>query len=148
MSFKDFIHESGIKNKAKSDTNITQKLSFLVLSDVVIYLRDCSIKTDIGIVTLHPSKLTQWLSQINQNYLNSNGGLRPEKLSKSIIKRNGNCLSSKQKTHGLTNKRSSYCAAYCLYNIYLTNNLRKDFESAVLNLYCQRFSFHKLRYRN
>ena len=63
-----------------------------------------------------------------------------EKLSKFVIKRYGHCLYSEYKIQGLTNKRDSYCASYCLYVIYLTKVLSIDFKSAVLDLYYQRFS--------
>ena len=54
-----------------------------------------------------------------------------------IIKRYGHCLYSENKIQGLTNKRDSYCASYCLYVLYLIKVLGVDFKSAVLNLYYQ-----------
>ena len=59
-----------------------------------------------------------------------------KKLSNSIIKRNGYCIYSEYQIQ----KNDSFCASYCLYILYLTEVIRKDFKSAVLNLYCQRFS--------
>ena len=58
------------------------------------------------------------------------------KLSKFIIKGNGYCLYSEYQIQ----KNDSLCASFCLYIIYLTKIVGIDFESAVLNLYYQRFS--------
>ena len=53
------------------------------------------------------------------------------------MKQYGLCLFSEYKLQGLTIKRHSYCASYCLYILYLTKVLGTDFKSAVLNLYYQ-----------
>ena len=37
----------------------------------------------------------------------------------------------------LTTKRHSCCARYCLYMVYLTKVVGRDFKSAVLSLYYQ-----------
>ena len=73
---------------------------------------------------------------MNENYSDSFGCGSPSELCKFIIKRNGYCLSSEYKIHGL----DSYCAAYCLYLNYLTKHIGIDFKSAVLNLYYQTIS--------
>ena len=106
------------------------------MNDVGIYLRDGPFKSDIGIVNLHPSKGTHWVTYMNENYFDSYGVVCPKKLSKFIIKRNGFCLYSEHQIQ----KNDSYCASYCLYIIYLTKIVGIDFKSAVLNLYYQRFS--------
>ena len=67
MSFKDFIHKYSLK-KATSNIKIYRNLSFLGLSDVGVYLRDRPFSSDTGIVNLHPSKGTQWVRYINENY--------------------------------------------------------------------------------
>ena len=59
------------------------------------------------------------------------------------MKRNGRYLYSEYKVQGLTNKRISNCAGYCLIKIYLTEVIGRDFKSAVSNLHYQRFSKHK-----
>ena len=61
MSFNDFIHKYTLKNKATSNIELQQVLSFLFLNDVGIYLRDGTFESDIGIVKLHPSKGTAWV---------------------------------------------------------------------------------------
>ena len=103
----------------------------------MVYLRDGPFETDIGIVNLHPTKGTRLVVYINENFFDSYGCAPPQKLSQFIIKRTGFCLYSEYKIQGLTNKRDSYCASYCLHILYLSKVLGIDFKSAVLNLYYQ-----------
>ena len=119
LTFNEFIKKYKLKNKATSNIKIYQVLSSLKLNDVGICLRDRSFSSDIGIVNLHPSKWTHWVLYINENYIDSYACAPPKKLSKFIIKRNGFCLCSEYKIQGLTNKRDSYCASYCLYIVCL-----------------------------
>ena len=133
MTFNEFIKKHNLKNKATSNIKMQQVLSSLSLNDVGIYLRDGPFESDIGIVNLHPSRGTHWVSYINENYFDSHGVICPKELSKFIIKRNGYCLYSEYQIQ----KDDSYCASYCLYIIYLTKVLGIDFKSAVLNLYYQ-----------
>ena len=136
MTFNDFIKKYNLKNKATSNIKIQQVLDSIGLNNVGIFLRDGVFKSDIGIVNLHQSRGTHWVTYINQNYFDSYGCVSPKKLSKFIIKRNGYCLYSEYQIQ----KNDSFCASYCLYIIYLTKVLGIDFKSAVLNLYYQRFS--------
>ena len=136
MTFNDFIKKHNLENKATSNIKIQQVLSSLSLNVVGIYLRDGPFKSDIGIVNLHPSKGTHWVTYMNENYFDSYGVVCPKKLSKFIIKRNGFCLYSEYQIQ----INDSYCASYCLYIIFLTKIVGIDFKSAVLNLYYQRFS--------
>ena len=137
ISFNDFVKKYKLKNRATSNIQIQQILSSLGLNDLRIYLRDGPFESDIGIVNLHPSKGSHWVCYINENYSDSYGCSPPKKLSKFVIKRNSYCLYSDYKIQGLTSKRDSYCASYCLYLIYLTKVLGIDFRIAVLNLYYQ-----------
>ena len=86
---------------------------------------------------MHKSEETQWVCYINEIYFDSYGCSPPQKLSKFMLKRKGQCLYSEYKTQGLTKKRDYYCAIYCLYILYLTKVIGIDLKSAVLNLYCQ-----------
>ena len=103
-------------------------------------LGNAPFSKDIGVVYLHPSKGTHWLCYINENYSDSYGFIRPKKLSKFIIKRNGHCLHSEYKIQRITNKRDSYYASYCLYKSHLTKLIDIDFKSAVLKSFYQKFS--------
>ena len=134
MTFNDFIKKYKLKNKATSNIKIQQVLSSLSFKDIGIYLRDGPFESDIRIVNLHPSKWTHWVCYIQQNYFDSYGVVCPKKLSKSITKRNGNCLYSEYQIQ----KNDSFCSSYCLYIIYLVKVLGIDFKSAVLNLFYQR----------
>ena len=136
MTFNDFVRKYDLKNEATSNIKIQQVLSSLSLNDIGIYLRDGPFESDIGIVNLHPSRGTHWVCYINENYFDSYGCIPPKKLSKFIMKQNGYCLSSEYQIQ----KNDSFCASYCLYIIYLTKVLGIVFDSAVLNLYYQRFS--------
>ena len=132
-SFNDFIKKYNLKNKATSNIKIQQILNSIGLNNVGIYLRDGPFSSDIGIVNLHPSKGTHWVTYINENYFDSCGCVPPKKLSKFIIKRNDYCLHSGYQLR----KNGSLCASYCLYIIYLTKIVGIDFKSAVLNSYYQ-----------
>ena len=136
MSFDEFFKKHNLKNKATSNIKIHQVLNSIGLNNVGIYLRDDVSESDVGIVNLHPSKGTHWVSYINENYFDSYGCVCPKKLSKFFIKRNGYCYYSEYQIQ----KNDSFCASYCLYIIYLTKVLGIDFRSAVLDLYYQRFS--------
>ena len=136
MTFNDFIKKHNLKNKPTSNIKIRQVLNSIGLNNVGISLRDGPFSSDIGIVNLHPSRGTHWVTYINENYFDSYGVVCPKKLSKFIIKRNGFCLYSEYQIQ----KNDSFCASYCLYIIYLTKIVGIDFKSSVLNLYYQRLS--------
>ena len=110
MSFNDFIKKYNVKNKATSSFEIQHVLSSSYSDDVGIFLRDGPFKSDIGIVKLHPSKGTHWVSCLNENYFDSYGCAPLKKLSKFNIKRNGYCLYSEYQIQ----KKDSFCASYCL----------------------------------
>ena len=57
MSFKDFVHEYELKNKATSIRKV-QVLRSLSVNDFGVYLRDRPFSSDIGIVNLYPSRGT------------------------------------------------------------------------------------------
>ena len=140
MTFNEFIKKFDLKNKSTSNIKLQKILTSIGIDNVNIYLRDGPFSSDIGIVNLHPSKGTHWVCYINGNYFDSYGCSPPKKLSEFIIKQEGYCLYSEYKIQGLTCKRDSYCASYCLYILYLTKVLGTHFKSAVLNLFYQRFS--------
>ena len=141
MTFDNFIKKHDLKNKATSNFNLYEVMKKIGLdSKIGIYVRDWSFSSGIEIVNLHPSKGSLWVFCINENYFDSYGFVPPRKLSKFNTKRYGHCLCSEYKIQGLTNKRGSYCATYCLYILYFTKGLGIDFKSAVLNSLYQRIS--------
>ena len=133
LTFNNFIKKHTLKNKATSNIKLQKVLTSIGLNNVGIYLRDGPFSSNIGIVNLHPSKGTDWVVYINENYFDSYGWTTPKKLSKFIIKRNGCCLYSEYRIR----KNDSFCASYCLYILYLKKVLGIDFKSSVLNLYYQ-----------
>ena len=78
MTFNDFVKEYKLKNKATSNIKMQQVLDSIGLDNVVIYLRDDTFKSDVGIVNLHPSKGTHWVCYINENYFDSYGIICPK----------------------------------------------------------------------
>ena len=62
VSFNDFVHKKELKNRATSNIKILQVLSSLSLDDVGIFSKDGPFKSDIGILNLHPSKGSHWVS--------------------------------------------------------------------------------------
>ena len=61
MLFNDFVQKDNLKNKTTSNLKLYEVLEKIGLdSKVGIYLRDGPFSTDIGIVSLHPSKRTHW----------------------------------------------------------------------------------------
>ena len=92
MSFNDFVRKYILKNKATSNIKIQQVLLSISLNSVRIYLRDGPFESDIGVVSLHPSKGTHWVAFINEIFFDSYGCAPQNKLSKFTTKRNGNCF--------------------------------------------------------
>ena len=118
-----------VYKKATSEIKTQKILSFLVLSDVGIFLGISSFEFDVGIVNLHPSKGTNWVTYAYQNYFDSYGYSPPQKLSQFFLEENVRCLYAEYKIRNL----DSSCAALCLYIIHLTKVLGTDFCSAVPN---------------
>ena len=77
------------------------------MSDVDISLGDDLFKTDVGIVSLHPSKETHWVVNKNEKCFDSYDCAPPQKLSEFFKKPNGLCLYSEYKIQDLTRKRGS-----------------------------------------
>ena len=126
LSFKEFVNKYGLKNETTSNVEIKEILK-LMNTSCGIYMRDDKFITTSGIVNLHPTKGTRWVMFTNQNYFDSYGCPPPLNITKQI---NNGIYSEYQ-----IQKDDSYCAAYCLYVLYLTNII--GFKNAVLNLYYQ-----------
>ena len=78
MSFNEFIKKHNLRNKATSNIKIQQVLNSIELNNIEIYLRDGPFSSDIGIVNLHPSKGTHWVTYINENYFDSYDCVSPK----------------------------------------------------------------------
>ena len=132
LSFKEFVNKYGFKNEATSNVEIKEILK-LMNTSCGIYMRDDKFITTSGIVNLHPTEGTHWVMFTNQNYFDSYGCPPPLNITKQI---NNGIYSECQ-----IQKDDSYCAAYCLYVLYLTQII--GFKNAVLNLYYQNL-YHNL----
>lgn len=126
LSFKEFVDKYALKNAATTNIKIQQILNQLHLPTKV-YMRDDTFSTDSGIVNLHPTKGTHWVMFVDENYFDSYGCPPPKNVLNQI---NKGTYSEYQ-----IQKNDSYCAAYCLYVLYLTQII--GFKKAVLNLYYQ-----------
>ena len=124
LSFKEFVNKNGLKNEATSNVEIKEILK-LMNTSCGIYMRDDKFTTTSGIVNLHPTKGTHWVMFTNQNYFDSYGCPPPTNILNHIKK---GIYSEYQ-----IQKDDSYCAACCLYVLYLTQII--GFKNAVLNLY-------------
>ena len=86
MSINDFIHQYKLKNTATSNIKLYQVLSSLYLKDARFYLKDGLFESVIGIVNLHPSRVTHWILHIHESYFVSYGCPPPQKQSKKFYK--------------------------------------------------------------
>ena len=131
LSFKEFVGKHGFKNEATSNVEIKEILK-LMNTSCGIYMRDDKFITTSGIVNLHPTKGTHWVMFINEYYFDSYGCPPPTSILNYIKK----AIYSEYQIQ----KNDSYCAAYCLYVLYLTQII--GFKNAVLNLYYQTFKLN------
>ena len=111
LSFKDFVEKYGFKNEATSNVKIKGILNEVDVP-AGVYIRDDKFTTDSGIVNLHPIKGTHWVVFVNEYYFDSYGCPPPTNILNHIKKG----IYSKYQIQ----KDDSYCAAYCLYVLYLT----------------------------
>ena len=91
-------------------------------------MRDDKFTTYSGIVNLHPIKGTHWVMFGTELNFDSYGCPPPTNIFNHIKK---GIYSEYQ-----IKKNDSYCAAYCLYVLYLTQII--GFKNAVLNIYYQK----------
>ena len=132
LSFKEFVETYGLKNEATSNVKIKEILVELNIP-CGIYMRDDKFNTTSGIVNLHPTKGTHWVMFSDKFFFDSYGCPPPTNILNHIKK---GIYSECQ-----IQKNDSYCAAYCLYTLYLTQIL--GIKNAVLNLYYQTFKPNK-----
>ena len=93
-------------------------------------MRDEEFTTRAGIVNLHPTKGTHRVMFISEYYFDSCGCPPPIDILNhiDIVIYSGYQIQ----------KNDSYCAAYCLYVLYLTHLI--GFKNAVRKTYYQSFS--------
>ena len=128
LSFKEFIEKYRLANEATSNVKIKEILKLMSITECGIYMRDDKFTTNSGIVNLYPTKGTHWVMFVNEFYFGSYGCPPPTNILNHIKK---GIYSEYQ-----IQKNDSYCAAYCLYVLYLTQII--GFKNAVLNLYYQK----------
>ena len=114
LSVKEFVEKYGLKIEATSNVKITEILN---VKDIPagVYMRDDKFTTTTGTVDLHPTKGTHWVMFTNQTYFDSYGCPPPT----NILNLNNKGINSKYQIQ----KYNSFCAAFCLYVLYLTQCL-------------------------
>ena len=120
LSFKEFVEKSGLENKATSNVKRKEILYMLRVSSELdtecgIYMRDDKFTTPSEIVNLHPSVGTHWVLYTNKFHSDSYGCPPPTNILNHLKK---GIYSEYQ-----IQKNDSYCAAYCLNVLYLTNTI-------------------------
>ena len=128
LSIKEFVEKYRLKNEATSNIKTKEILTLTNITECGIYMRDDKFKTEYGIVNLHPTKGTRLVMYTNKYYFDSYGCPHPLNIMSFINK-------GFYWEHQIQSN-DSYCAAYCLYVLYLTNII--GFKNAVLNLYYQK----------
>ena len=85
MTFNDFVHKYGLRNKPTANIKIFELLKKIGLdSKVGIYLRDGNFSSNYGIVNLHPSKGSHSICFIKDYYFDSYGCPLPKTLPNFI----------------------------------------------------------------
>ena len=133
LTFKKFVENYGLKNEATSTVKIKDILDILsrrIHDSCKVYMRDDKLTTDSGIVNLHPSVGIHWVMFINKYYFDSYGCPPPINIL--------NYLKIGQYSEYQIQQNDSFCAAYCLNVLYLTQVI--GFKNAILNLYYQTYS--------
>ena len=100
-------------------------------------MRDDKFTTPSGIVNSHPSVGTHLVMYTNKTYFDSYGCPPPLNIMSFL----NNGFYSEYQNQEILQKNDSYCAAKCLYMLYLTNMI--GFRNAVLKLYYQVFMNNK-----
>ena len=121
---KTFVEKYELKNEATSNIKIKEILKLMNITECGIYMRKDKFTTPSGIVSLHPTKGTHWVMFVNEFYFDSDGCPPPLNIMSFI----NNGFNSENQIQ----KNDCYCAAYCLYVLYLTTNII-GFKNAVLN---------------
>ena len=73
MTFNIFIEKCKLKNQATSKKKIQQYVCSIGFNNVGIHLRDGPFRSEIRIITLHPTKGTYWVAYITEEFFDSYG---------------------------------------------------------------------------
>ena len=79
LSFKEFIKKYTLRNAPTSNIKLNNILKQLNL-DCKIYMRDTPIKSNCGIINLHPFRGTHWVCFFNNFYFDSYGCPPPQNI--------------------------------------------------------------------
>ena len=121
LTFTQFLKQHNLKNKSTSNIEINK-----VNPSVEIVTKSQLIKTNKTIINLDDEKGTHWTLLIDGFYFDPFGVSPPSEVKCDLYS-----------TYQIQKVNESYCAAYCLYVVYLVESGLR-FKQAVLNLYFQR----------
>ena len=121
LTFNQFLKQHNLKNKSTSNIEIKN-----VNPDVEVITKSQPIKTNKTVINLDDDKGTQWTLWLDRNYFDPFGVPPPSEVKCDLYS-----------TYKIQKLDESYCAAYCLYVVYLVES-GLSFKQAVLNLFFQR----------
>ena len=121
LTFAQFLKKHNLKNKSTSNIEIMK-----VDPTVEVITKSQPIRTNKTILNLDDHKGTHWTLLVDGFYFDP-FGVRPPKGIKCDL----------YSTYKIQKIDESYCAAYCLYIIYLVDS-GLTFKQAVINLFFQR----------
>ena len=121
LTFNQFLKKYNLKNKSTSNVEIKN-----VNPDVEVVTKSQPIKTNKTIINLDDDKGTHWTLLIDGFYFDPFGVSPPREVKCDLYS-----------TYQIQKVNESYCAAYCLYIVYLMES-GITFKQAVINLFFQR----------
>ena len=121
LTFTQFLKQHNLKNKSTSNIEINK-----VNPDVEVITKSQPIRTNKTIINLDDEKGTHWTLLIDGFYFDAFGVSPPREVKCDLYS-----------TYQIQKVNESYCAAYCLYIVYLMES-GITFKQAVLNLFFQR----------
>ena len=124
LTFTQFLKQHNLKNKSTSNIEINK-----VNPNVEVVTKSQLINQSEGktfIVNLDDKKGTHWALLIDGFYFDPFGVSPPREVKCDLYS-----------TYQIQKVNESYCAAYCLYVVYLVESGLR-FKQAVLNLFFQR----------
>ena len=122
LTFNQFLKKYNLKNKSTSNIEINK-----VNPSVEIVTKSQLIKTNKTIINLDDEKGTHWTLLVAKQYFDPFGIGPPRGIECDLYS-----------SYKIQKMDESYCAAYCLYIVYLMES-GITFKQAILNLYFQRY---------
>ena len=130
ITFTEFFEKSKFKNQATSNLKMKEVSNKLGLNTKK-HMKNSNFKTNDGIVNLQPTLGAHWISYKNECYFDFFGCAPSKLLTDYNTKRKGTSVFSECEIQ----ESDRYWAVSCLRIIYLIKIMKKDFKSAVFQLF-------------